>query len=690
MNTPVIERGLVSDGGVDIYTDDKAVPHVSPRLRVLRFWYWALVPLLALAAYGPVLSLWFVGDDFNLLHWQERLPGLVPFTWVVNLFYRPLSGILTWNVGYSLFGTNALPYHLVSLVLHALTAWLFSRLVGVVSGEARIGWIAGAIFAVFPLSTEPVAWLAAQWDLWAAACGVAGMWGFAAAWRRRDWRPYAAGLAITLVGVFMKESILPLALVIPFVALATELCRHAKGEIAAPADMREWLSLGRRVLRWSVPYAGPSLLFAGFRLVTYGSVGGYAGTRVDYNHFFWDVMVAIGLQMLMPLNRLVFSQTAVQVTGLFMTGLFLVGLFLWGRKRWSLVLLATVWWLAFLVPIMNLVALDNPTRSGSRLIYMSLMGFCIALAAILAGLMDALPRRYIGWALVGGMLVLAVPATWIQLYPWQQASRQTRHLLQEIGGLVEPAPGKVLHFNVKDLPSEYKGAYVFWNGLNDAMETFNHQTTEVKSVVELDLQALAEPLDKRSGGNYNLAFSLDSKDELYHVSELSGMSVPTGPSPSAKLTWDYTKCGEGRLSEQVEWQPFMASFDCAAQTNAPPFPGTSYAALQPETADPNINLPDLTLDPSGAKWVRLAVLARLPEGDEGLRGEWFWGSMEQPAKWSGERNSAFLLDANPEWRTYWTYIRADKVKDGLHGLRFDPVNAQVQVDIAWISISLMP
>jgi hypothetical protein len=488
----------------------------------------------------------------------------------------------------------------------------------------------------------------------------------------------------------MKESILPLALVIPFVALATELCMPAKGEAVAPARMREWLSLGRRVLLWSVPYAGPSLLFAGFRLVTYGSVGGYVGTRTDYNHIFWDVMVSIGLQMLMPLNRLVFSQTAVQLTGLFMTGLFLVGLFSWGRKRWPLVLLAAVWWLAFLVPVMNLIAFDNPTRAGSRLIYMSLMGFCIGMAVILAGLIEAFPRRYMGWALVSVMLVLAVPATWIQLYPWQQASRQTRHLLQEIGGLVEPAPDRVLHFNVKDLPAEYKGAYVFWNGLNDALETFNHQPTEVKSVGALDLQALVEPLDRRSGGNYNLAFSLDPIDELYHVSELSGMSGLTSPPPSAKLTWDYTNCGEERLSEQPEWQPFMASFDCVATPNAPPFPGTSYAVLQAETADPNINLPDLTLDPSGAKWVRLAVLARLPEGGDGLRGEWFWGNMEQPARWSGERNSAFLLDASPEWRTYWTYIRADKVKNGLHGLRFDPVNAQAQVDIAWISISLMP
>ena len=79
------------------------------------------------------------------------------------MFYRPLSTSLTWELGFLLFGTNAFPYHAVSLALHALVAWMLAKTVSTIAGEPRIGWLTGALFAVYPLGTEPVAWLASQW-----------------------------------------------------------------------------------------------------------------------------------------------------------------------------------------------------------------------------------------------------------------------------------------------------------------------------------------------------------------------------------------------------------------------------------------------------------------------------------------------------------------------------------------------
>ncbi len=90
-----------------------------------------------------------------------------------------------------------------------------------ISGERTIGWIAGAIFAVYPISVEPVAWISSQWDVWATVCILGAVLGFSLEWRTRNRKAYLAGLASAFLGVMMKESVLPLPLVLPFVAIAT-------------------------------------------------------------------------------------------------------------------------------------------------------------------------------------------------------------------------------------------------------------------------------------------------------------------------------------------------------------------------------------------------------------------------------------------------------------------------------------
>jgi hypothetical protein len=195
---------------------------------------WLAIPTLAIIAYAPTLGIWFLSDDFQLLHFHTTFPWPLPLT-TFNFgpgYYRPLSMTLTFYAGYALFGTNSLPYHLVSLALHALAAYLLARGVAVISNSPRIGWLTGAIFAVYPLSVEPLTWLAAQWDAWAAVCGLGAVWAFAYAWRSsaggtrsrtRTRFLYWCSVGLFGLGMFMKESILPLALLIPVVALATEL-----------------------------------------------------------------------------------------------------------------------------------------------------------------------------------------------------------------------------------------------------------------------------------------------------------------------------------------------------------------------------------------------------------------------------------------------------------------------------------
>jgi hypothetical protein len=652
------------------------------RKRTLAALAWLAAPVLAVVAFAPTLRVWFLSDDFGHLLFHQSLAfprALIAFD-NATMFYRPLSTILTWNLGYALFGTNALPYHIFSLLFHALAAFFLARAVAMISGDNRIGWLSGAIFAVYPLCTEPVVWLASQWDVMGAACVAGAVWGFASAWRSRRPVAYALGLAAAFLAVLMKESTLPLPAIIPFVALATELSPRVAAGGALQMARREWTALAKRILVWSVPFALPSILFAGLRLFEAGSIGGYPTAPKNFQDFFWDSMVAAALDTLAPLNRLVFQPAFVQVMGLAISGLLVVGLIVWGRKRWPLYLLAFVWWLAFIVPVLNLIVRsNNPAHENNREYYLSMMGFAIALAIPLAGFVqDGLGRfgrRAVlaGWAVVSVVLLAALPVTWIQLQPWVDASNQAQYVLDELSSLVAPMSSAWIDFNVKSLPDSYRGAYVFRNGLDTAMIGLHDQLTRVNRVQQLDPEQLAEPFGKDSG-RYNLEFAFDPNTRLYNINKLSGITMADAPPAGAARVWDFRKCNTDMPGG---WQVDHATAECAG----------TYLDVKASTIDPNLLLTGLNIDLTGKSWLRLGVRARYLAHDAPKLGELFWET-DGSDTWLQNNSRSYFLDSTGSGRVYWTFIPVKDLGTRLNALRVDPVNDKLDSRLSWISIDV--
>src|SRR3712207_6273716 len=137
-----------------------------PSSLTFRTWHWALIPLLAVLAYASVLCIGFLSDDNILLSMARSegvtLQGLLPDP--VWPGYRPVGALLTWRLGWLLWGPNPVPYHLVGLLVHASTSLVLGLWLSELTTRRALGWLAGALFAVFPLHLEAVGWLAAQWD----------------------------------------------------------------------------------------------------------------------------------------------------------------------------------------------------------------------------------------------------------------------------------------------------------------------------------------------------------------------------------------------------------------------------------------------------------------------------------------------------------------------------------------------
>jgi tetratricopeptide (TPR) repeat protein len=120
--------------------------------------------------YANTLANGFVWDDALLIVDNARIKGwdrlLELFTQPLapsTQYYRPLQG-LTYLADYALNGLAPAGFHLTNVALHALTALLLYRVSIMVLRDPLAAMLAALLFAVHPIHTEAVAYLAGRSD----------------------------------------------------------------------------------------------------------------------------------------------------------------------------------------------------------------------------------------------------------------------------------------------------------------------------------------------------------------------------------------------------------------------------------------------------------------------------------------------------------------------------------------------
>jgi tetratricopeptide (TPR) repeat protein len=135
----------------------------NPRSARHRAWWFGLLLITAtFLAYLPALHGGFVWDDAswttNLTALFQNASGLhwIWFQPTALQQYYPLTGTTFW-LDYQFWKFWTLPYHVENVLLHALAALLFWRLL--VRLQLPGAWLAAALFALHPVMVESVAWI---------------------------------------------------------------------------------------------------------------------------------------------------------------------------------------------------------------------------------------------------------------------------------------------------------------------------------------------------------------------------------------------------------------------------------------------------------------------------------------------------------------------------------------------------
>jgi protein O-mannosyl-transferase len=124
-----------------------------------RWWQYALLIGLVVAAYIPVFGAGFIWDDDQHLTANPCIVGPLGFAdiWTsAQAVYYPLVLTTFWVV-HKIAGLNPLPYHLLNIAFHAGSAVLLWRVLTKLN--VRAAWFGAALWALHPVMVESVAWV---------------------------------------------------------------------------------------------------------------------------------------------------------------------------------------------------------------------------------------------------------------------------------------------------------------------------------------------------------------------------------------------------------------------------------------------------------------------------------------------------------------------------------------------------
>lgn len=425
----------------------------------------AILAATAFVVFSGSLANGFVYDDnpqilqnafiLNPHLWKQIFTGSVwSFQGGKTNFYRPLQFACYW-VLYRAGGANPAIFHLLNLLLYAISAWLVFLLARKLSEYEAVAFAGALLWMLHPVHVEAVAWISALPDVGFAFFTLLALLWFLRAEQdgERLFMFHALAAASFFIALFFKE----MALSFPFLLLAYWFF------LGKPES---WL---RRAVRW-LPYAGTTLVYLAVRHHMLGYV-------TESGHL-WRIPprvvgAAFGLLgqdtkiLAWPVHlnvfRMFYLGPSLRSAWPWLTLLCVIGT-LWLRRRQPQLAFLIAWWPVTLLPVLDIRQLSFPLLAD-RFLYFPSIGPCLAAAYLL---LEWLPQRLpkprpalVAGGAMGLLMVFWTVQTVRAIPRWSDNNTLIHYSLTQSPGspLLHMARGVVLEYEHGDL----KGALMEYN-----------------------------------------------------------------------------------------------------------------------------------------------------------------------------------------------------------------------------------
>jgi len=327
-----------------------------------------LITMLVLLVYGTTLRHGFVWDDNDIIVNNPLLGNLgnIPRFFLTEDkvatatgYYRPLTYV-SFALDRALWGLNPTGFKITNLVLHTLVALLLYAVTLALFKKERLALVTAVIFALHPLAGETVNFLAGGRNTLLAAC-----------FTLLSLLMYLKGKTVPAVAcftlaIFSKE----FALLLPMVFLMCDY-RLQQRKIRLPP---------------LIPYLIPVACY-----LTLRSFAVQKANFLDKIHFsgqLWltpYLVVRYALNMIFPFQlKVMYDERTTMFACIIclLVVILLLGAVFLGRK-YDVFIFSDYWFLLFLLPVINIIPIPANSLIADRYAYFSLMGFSLALAALM-------------------------------------------------------------------------------------------------------------------------------------------------------------------------------------------------------------------------------------------------------------------------------------------------------------------
>lgn len=275
------------------------------------FWVGSsILALFVFYCYWPLTHFFFSQDDFYFLERASSgfRASMEQYFTTRPGHFRPLTKGLYFLAAWPLFELNALPYHVVSLVLHALNSILAGVVLRRFGVSLWMSCIAALLFAANVANLEAVAWISCVQQLLSATFALAALiWGVDAVKTGSRSRAIAATIAYLLaLGSYEQTLAVPLVLILwawsrhgvrralgagasvlfPMLLLLVVYCIYTMGVRGLPHAGPYAMGVGHNVVENFTEYTGST--FAIWLLYPYLDLP--LGLRGS--HIVWFVLIA--------------------------------------------------------------------------------------------------------------------------------------------------------------------------------------------------------------------------------------------------------------------------------------------------------------------------------------------------------------------------------------------------------------
>ena len=417
----------------------------EPRSRITVVLASVSLCVLAITAYSNGISNGFVWDDHEQVVMNAslrpgarllRLAGTNQWGLAragvqeqIN-YYRPLQ-MVTYRLTAEVFGFDARAFHAVNFGFHVLAVLLVFALFYKLTGRMTLAFAGAALFAVHPIHTEAVDWIAALPDI---GCTVFFLLAFLflvlaqgpGSLAPSDEPPrrfpalfLAASYTAFAAALLWKET----AIIFPLIIMAYVFC------LSEPATA---IRRAGSTLRRSLPYWCIFGLYFLLRLRVLGFVvtrqRNWILSRFELgltalnlmSTYCWKLIAPIHLNayyVFVPVRTLQDPRALAAILFLILAAVAIV----YGLRRAPLASFAALWVFITLIPALNVYAVGRNVFA-ERYLYLPSVGFCFLIVLMAARVGDALPVRLRSFALavvLAGVLLLFMGQTFARNPIWR-------------------------------------------------------------------------------------------------------------------------------------------------------------------------------------------------------------------------------------------------------------------------------